>query len=76
MKFVLIVILLFHRTIKVLKQRLNNRATESDNKIKERIEKAQSEMALASEFDCILVNDDLQTAKKEALDIVGNFIES
>ena len=33
-------------------------------------------MALASEFDRILVNDDLQTAKKEALDIVGNFIES
>ena len=63
-------------SIKVLKQRLNNRATESDNKIKERIEKAQSEMALASEFDCILVNDDLQTAKKEALDIVGNFLES
>jgi len=63
-------------SIKVLKQRLNNRATESDNKIRERIEKAQSEMALASEFDCILINDDLQTAKKEALDIVGNFIES
>ena len=63
-------------SIMVLKQRLNNRATDSDNKIKERIEKAQSEMALASEFDCILVNDDLQTAKKEALDIVGNFLES
>ena len=63
-------------SINVLKQRLNNRATDSDNEIKKRIEKAQSEMALASEFDCILVNDDLETAKKEALDIIGNFLKS
>ena len=63
-------------SIKLLKQRLNNRATDSDNKIKERIEKAQSEMALASEFDRILVNDDLQTTKREALNIVVNFLES
>jgi guanylate kinase len=33
-------------------------------------------MEFASKFDYILINDDLETAKKEALQIVSDFIES
>ena len=40
------------------------------------IEKAQKEMEFASEFDYILINDNLETAKKEVVHLVRNFIES
>ena len=33
-------------------------------------------MEFASKFDYILINDDLETAKKEALQIVSDFTES
>ena len=33
-------------------------------------------MEFASKFDYILINDDLEIAKKEALQIVSDFIES
>jgi len=33
-------------------------------------------MAFASKFDYILINDDLETAKKEALLIISDFIKS
>ena len=63
-------------SIEILKERLQNRATENNNKIKERIKKAQIEMNFASEFDFILINDDLKKAKKEVVQIVRNFLES
>ena len=63
-------------SIDVLKKRLQNRATDSEQKIEERIHKAQLEMTFASQFDHILVNDNLEKAKKEAVQLVTNFIES
>ena len=64
------------RIYQPLKKRLQNRATDSEQKIEERIRKAQLEMTFASQFDHILVNDDLEKAKKEAVQLVTNFIES
>lgn len=61
-------------SIKVMEERLRARSTDSEEKIKERIAKAEREIAYAKDFDEILINDDLETAKMEASTLVKNFI--
>jgi guanylate kinase len=63
-------------SLKEMEKRLRSRATDSEEKIKERILKAEKELTYAKDFDRILVNDDLETAKREAVEIVQNFIVS
>ena len=57
-----------------LERRLKFRQTESDEKIAMRLEKAEREIARAPEFDVILENHDLETAKNEAVQLVSNFL--
>ena len=57
-----------------LERRLRNRGTDSDEKIEMRLRKAQEEAKRAPEFDVVIVNDDLDRAKQEALKIVSEFI--
>lgn len=57
-----------------LERRLRFRSTETEEKISMRLEKAHIELDRASEFDYILLNDDLGRACKEAEKIVRNFI--
>lgn len=57
-----------------LKRRLKERSTESDDKINMRIAKAHVELATAPQFDTIIKNYDLDTAKEEAYKLVKNFI--
>lgn len=57
-----------------LKIRLKQRKTESDDKINMRIAKASVELATAPQFDKIIKNYDLDTAKQEAYDLVASFI--
>ena len=59
-----------------LKRRLKQRSTESDDKINMRIAKASVELATAPQFDKIIKNYDLDTAKEEAYQLVKNFIEN
>lgn len=54
-------------SLEILRERLTNRGTDSQEKIEERLAKAETEMADAPMFDTILVNDDL-SATKQALD--------
>lgn len=61
-------------SIEEMEKRLRNRKTDTEEKIIERVRKAERELQYASEFDIILVNDDLSEAKRKALDLVGNFI--
>ena len=61
-------------SVEELERRLKFRQTESDEKIAMRIEKAEREIARAPEFDVILENHDLDTAKKEAYELVSKFI--
>jgi guanylate kinase len=53
-------------SIESLQFRLRHRSTETPEKIAMRIAKAQSEMAFASKFDVIIVNDILEDAKIQA----------
>ena len=61
--------------INELIRRLKKRATESEEKVKMRVAKASLEMALAPQFDTIILNDDLQKALKETEQVVENFIK-
>ena len=57
-----------------LRARLIGRATDDMEQIEKRLEKAEYEMSFASQFDRILVNDDLETAKREAVQILQEFL--
>jgi len=61
-------------SIDELKIRLKKRSTESDDKINMRIAKASVELATAPQFDTIIKNYDLDTAKKEAYELVKSFV--
>lgn len=57
-----------------LKIRLKKRKTESEDKINMRIAKASVELATAPQFDAIIKNYDLDTAKEEAYKLVADFV--
>lgn len=61
-------------SVDVLRERLIARATDSEEQIKERLAKAEYEMTFAPQFDKILVNDDLETAKKKAVAMLKAFL--
>lgn len=60
-------------SIEIMEKRLRSRETDSEEKIRERLAKAEKELSYAEKFDMILVNDDLDTAKKEAEELVLKF---
>lgn len=62
-------------SLEVLKQRLARRRTDSPEKLKERISKAEHELQYAGEFDVILLNDDLDKACKKAEELVTDFLK-
>lgn len=57
-----------------LKIRLKKRKTESDDKINMRIAKASVELATAPQFDTVIKNYDLDTAKEQAYNLVADFV--
>ncbi len=61
-------------SIDELKIRLKKRSTESDDKINMRIAKASVELATAPQFDVVIKNYDLDTAKEEAYQLVKQFV--
>ena len=63
-------------SVEELRRRLVGRATDSPEAIEERLAKAEYEMTFAPQFDRILVNDVLEVAEAEALDIVGTFVNN
>lgn len=63
-------------SLEVLEQRLRNRNTDSDQKISQRLAKAEEEISLSSGFDIVLENDDLDKAIFEANAIVNEFLVS
>lgn len=63
-------------SLEVLEGRLRKRGTESEEKIKERVAKAELEMSFAPNFDTILMNDDLEQAQNTILQITDEFLKS
>lgn len=60
-------------SLKVMEERLRSRKTETEEKIQQRLSKAEKELSFAEQFDVILVNDDLDKAVNEAEQLVLNF---
>lgn len=61
-------------SVEVLKQRLENRGTEPEDKIRNRINKASLEMRYARKFDVTVINDKLEDALKETEKLVSDFL--
>lgn len=62
-------------SIEELRRRLEGRATDAPEVINDRIARAEFELSHASQFDAVVINDNLEVALKEALDIVKDFLE-
>ena len=58
-----------------LRRRLEGRGTDSAEAIEQRLAKAEYELTFAPQFDHVIVNDDLEKAKQETLDIVSQFLK-
>ncbi len=58
-----------------LRRRLVARATDAPEMVEQRVNKAEWEMQFASQFDVIIVNDNLEKAKIEATKIVMDFLK-
>ena len=62
-------------SVAVLRERLIARNTDEMAQIEQRLAKAEYEMTFSSQFDRILINDDLDVAKQEAVDLIKNFLQ-
>jgi guanylate kinase len=60
--------------LEILKERLIKRGTDSAESIQERLDKASEELQFASQFHTTLVNDDLELAAKELIQLVKSFL--
>ena len=60
-------------SIEILKERLLDRGTETEESISRRLFKAKFEMSFAGKFDVVLVNEDLNTSLKEAQKLYDEF---
>jgi len=62
-------------SFEILEQRLRNRKTESEEKIQERLTKANHELLYENKFDTIIINEDLSLAQKEVYEKVKTFLD-
>ena len=62
-------------SVEELRKRLIGRATDSPEAIEQRLAKAEYELTFAPQFDCVIVNDDLEIAKQEALKTIKSFLD-
>jgi guanylate kinase len=58
-----------------LKQRLESRATDNAESIRMRVEKALAELNYASQFDVVIINDELSVTLEKAENIVSKFMD-
>ncbi len=61
-------------SLEILKQRLENRGTESKESLEKRLGKAAHELSFANRFDKVVVNDSLPLAVREVTSLVKQFL--
>ena len=61
-------------SVEELRRRLEGRGTDTQEAIEQRLAKAEYELTFAPQFDRVIVNDDLEAAKQEALRVVNAFL--
>lgn len=62
-------------SLEALESRLRGRGTDTEEKLKERIAKADKELVFAKDFDVVLHNDNLDEACKEAEKLIERFLQ-
>lgn len=62
-------------SVEELERRLLLRGTDTPEQISMRVEKASSEILLAEHFDRVVINDDLEQARIDIVNIVRDFVE-
>ena len=62
-------------SMEVLKERLNDRGTESKESLSRRLYKAKFEMGFEEQFDISLINEKLENSLLEAQQLVDDFIK-
>ena len=60
----------------VLRRRLQQRGTESRTALEARLNRASKEMQYMDQFDAVVVNDDLEQAAQNAIELVGAYLQS
>jgi guanylate kinase len=60
-------------SIEILKERLRDRGTETEESLSRRLFKANFEMSFQDKFDVVLVNEDLKTSLAEAQRLYDSF---
>ena len=63
-------------SVEELRRRLEARGTDAPEVIDQRIARAEYELGFASQFDRIVINDNLEKAKSEAYGIIRSFLEA
>ena len=63
-------------SIEELRKRLVGRATDAPEVIESRIAKAEFELGFAEKFDVVVINDELEKAKADALETIQNFLNA
>lgn len=63
-------------SIEELRKRLNGRGTDSAEVIEDRIARAEFELSFAERFDHVVVNDNLEKAEAEVLELVQKFLSA
>lgn len=61
-------------TYEILEKRLRSRATDSEESLQKRLNKAKWELSLEKDFDAVIVNDKLEDALKQAEKLVTDFL--
>lgn len=61
-------------SLEVLERRLRGRATDSEDTIRKRLDKAEYEIGFASRFDLCVVNDDLEETVGKVASAISGFI--
>ena len=58
-----------------LRHRLRNRGTDTESRINERLKRFEREMEYKSKFDYVLINEDLEVASRELIEVVNGLKE-
>lgn len=61
-------------SLEALRDRLLKRGTETPHSLEERVSKANFELSFATQFDRIIVNDEIEEAAAELIDVVQQFM--
>ena len=63
-------------SINTLRRRLEGRATDAPEVIEQRLERAAFELTFVDKFDKVVINDILEYAEADTLELIENFLKS